>query len=154
MARPNKYLTNVQPYLKEISLMALEMTEEQMCNELKIAVGTFCEYKKRYPELNEALKKGRRKLAYDLKGNLVRAAKGYFYSEKKIIKERNPETGEMEIVREEIQEKYMKPDVAANNLLLKNYDREFWRNDPADYELKKRAVELQEEKMEQLGEWT
>jgi hypothetical protein len=58
----------------------------------------------------------------------------------------------MVVVREEISEKYMRPDVAATNLLLKNYDKENWANDPQELELKKKALELQKENLES-GTW-
>ena len=52
-----------------------------------------------------------------------------------------------QLIRTELMTKHASPDVAALNLLLKNYDKD-WRNDPAEYELKKRAIELQEKKLE------
>ena len=58
----------------------------------------------------------------------------------------------MIVVREEVTTKYMKPDVAATNLLLKNYDKENWANDPQALELRKKELELQERRLEN-GEW-
>ena len=152
MARPNNYKKLIEPYLDKISEMALTMTEEQIAETLGVGYSTFKRYKKDNEPLRASLKSGRKALVIELKSNLIRKAKGFEYSETKEIKEKNPDTGELEVVRIEVTKKYSAPDVAANNLLLKNYDKENWRNDPAEYELKKKALELQEKKL-QDNEW-
>lgn len=149
--RPDKYKTHVEPYLKDIEVMALSMTEKEIAETLEIAYSTFKVYKRTYSALNDSLKKGRRNLVIELKNNLIRASKGYHYDEKKVIKERD-EFGNMIVVREEVTTKYMKPDVAATNLLLKNYDKDRWANDPQALELRKKELELQERRLEN-GEW-
>lgn len=149
--RPDKYKTHVEPYLKDIEVMALSMTEKEIAETLEIAYSTFKVYKRTYSALNDSLKKGRRNLVIELKNNLIRASKGYHYDEKKVIKERD-EFGNMIVVREEVTTKYMKPDVAATNLLLKNYDKDHWANDPQALELRKKELELQERRLEN-GEW-
>lgn len=149
--RPDKYKTHVEPYLKDIEVMALSMTEKEIAETLEIAYSTFKVYKRTYSALNDSLKKGRRNLVIELKNNLIRASKGYHYDEKKVIKERD-EFGNMIVVREEVTTKYMRPDVAATNLLLKNYDRDQWANDPQALELRKKELELQERRLEN-GEW-
>ena len=50
--------------------------------------------------------------------------------------------------RKEVTQKYAQPDVASINLLLKNYDRENWSNDPQALELKKKELELREKQVE------
>lgn len=144
--RPNKYFSNIQPYLEEISKMALNMTERQIAEELGVGYTAFNDYKRKYPELTEALKKGRKALVIELRGTLIKKAKGFQYSEKKILKDNG------EVVREEIYEKTSLPDVAAINLLLKNYDKENWANDPQELELKKKELKLKEKHLEQ-NDW-
>lgn len=144
--RPNKYETNVKPRLDEIEQMCLTMTEKQIAEALGVGQSAWCDYKNKYTELSEVLKKGRFKLVQELKSTLIRKAKGFSYSEKKTIKEGG------QVVREEIYEKASLPDVAALNLLLKNYDRENWANDPQALEIRKKEIELQERKIEQ-NEW-
>lgn len=165
MARPNNYETKVEPYLEKIEQMALIMTEEQICNTLNISLSSWKRYKKQYEPLRTVLKRGRRDLVLELKSTLIKKAKGYEYTEKKVIEQHvkwpdqmyallidagfTPEQIEQSVlVRTETMHKHQAPDVAAANLLLKNYDKENWRNDPAEYELKKRAIELQEKKLE------
>ena len=149
--RPSKYDTHIKPYFEDIKRMCMYMTDRQIAERLGVAYSSFNLYKKNKAEFSELIKEGRQNLVFELKGNLIRASKGYTYSEKKIIKERD-ENGNMVVVREEISEKYMRPDVAATNLLLKNYDKENWANDPQELELKKKALELQKEKLES-GTW-
>lgn len=149
--RPKKYKTHVEPYLDDIKVMCLTMTEKEIAETLDVGYTAFREYKKQYSALNDALVKGRRNLVIELKNNLIRASKGYSYDEKKVIKERD-DYGNMIVVKEEVTTKYAKPDVAATNLLLKNYDKDNWANDPQMLELRKKEIELQERRLEE-GAW-
>ena len=81
----------------------------------------------------------------------MKKAHGFDYSEKKIIKERN-EDGDLVVTREEIYHKRSLPDVAALNLLLKNYNKDNWSNDPQILELRKKELELRERQVE-ANEW-
>lgn len=144
--RPNKYETHVKPRLKEIEKFCTYMTEKQIAETLGVAYSSFCEYKNKYPELLESLKKGRESLVLELRSTLIRKAKGFNYSEKKIIKENGV------VVREEEYQRASLPDVAALNLLLKNYDKENWSNDPQVVELRRQELELQRQKLKD-SEW-
>ena len=112
------------------------MTEKQIANYMGVGYSSWCDYKNKYSELSDALKKGRESLVHELKSTLIRKAKGFSYSEKKIIKEKGV------IVREEVYEKASLPDVAALNLLLKNYDKENWSNDPQMLKIREKELEL------------
>lgn len=122
------------------------MTEKQIARRLGVAYSSWCLYKNDYPELSETIKKGRQNLVTDLKSTLIEKAKGFQYTEKKVIKQDGV------VVREEIYTKSSLPDVAAINLLLKNYDAENWSNDPAVLELRKKELELKEKQFEN-NEW-
>ena len=147
VGRPNLYHKKVEPYLDEISEMALSMTEEQIAETLGISYTAFKKYKKEYQPLNDSLKKGRAKLVIELKSTLIRKAKGFNYEEKKTIKEYG------QIVREEIYTKASVPDVAALNLLLKNYDADNWANDPQAMRLRREELEFQKMKFEDANNW-
>ena len=56
------------------------------------------------------------------------------------------------VVRTEVHQKQMAPDVAAINLALKNYDKGNWWNDPAAYDLKREDLELKKKQIEE-GQW-
>lgn len=152
MARPCNYNKLIEPYLDDIAQMALTMSEEQIAQTLGVGYSTFKRYKRDYKPLQDAVKRGRKVLVMELKNALIQKAKGFEYTETKEVKEINEDTKKLETVKIETVKKRTTPDVAAINLLLKNYDKENWRNDPAEYELKKKALELQEKKL-QDNEW-
>lgn len=143
MGRPNKYFTNIQPRLEEVKDLCLIMTDEEMASYFDVSASCWYDYKNKYSEFREALTIGRRRLVVELKDTLIKKARGFQYTETKEVKDRNGN------VRIETYTKAALPDVKAISLLLANYDREFWRADPAEYELKKKNLELQEMKLEQ-----
>jgi len=140
--RKNKYETHVKPYLKDIPDMLQTMTEEQVSKKLGVAYSSWNKYKIEFPELTEVIKKGNFTLVGELKSVLKKRAKGFQYEERKVIKEHGV------IVREEIYVKSALPDVASINLLLKNYDKENWANDPQTLELRKKELELRRKQVE------
>lgn len=144
--RPNKYEQYVAPQLDKIEKMALVMTEEQIAKTLGVGYATFRRYKAEHEQLRTALKRGRKDLVYDLKSALIKKAMGYSYTEVTLIKENGV------VVREETKLKQTAPDVAAINLLLKNYDREDWANDPQMIAIRKKELELRERQLE-MNEW-
>lgn len=151
MARLDNYERRVKPYLDKVAEMALTMTEAQIAKALDISYSAFRRYKNAHEELMAAIKKGRRELVLELKSTLIQKAKGFDYTETTETEERNKITGDLELTKRETRIRHACPDVAAINLLLKNYDSE-WRNDPAEYELKKQALELQKKKADE-AEW-
>ena len=146
MARPDKYKTNVEPYLNEIKQMCLSMTEAQIAETLGVSLAAWKRYKSHYEPLRAVLKKGRQTLVAELRSALIRRAKGFQYEERKVIKEAGQPT------REEIYTRTALPDVAALNLCLKNYDSQNWANDPQMLRIREKELELQERKIE-LNEW-
>lgn len=142
MARPNKYELHVEPYLDKIQQMALIMTEEQIAESLSVSYSTFRRYKTENKQLQAALKKGRKDLVLELKSALIKKAKGYEVLETKMEKE----YGQVVKVTETV--KHFQPDVAAINLLLKNYDKEAWANDPQMMEIRKKELELREKQID------
>lgn len=140
--RKTKYFTHVEPYLENISEWAQTMTEAQIAKKLSVGYRNFCEYKSKFPQLEQAIKRGRSNLVIELKSVLIKRAKGFFFEEKKITE--NPD-GTQKIVTTQ---KYMPPDVASINLLLKNYDKENWSNDPKSLDLRRKELELREKQIE------
>ena len=147
----SKYDSHVKPHLKEITKWTEDLTDEQIAEKLKISRRSFIEYKKQHPELVEALEKGKKKLVQEIRDTLKKKAKGYYYEEVKTIKIHNPddEADQEWIERIEINRKYAQPDTGAAHLLLKNLDP-VWRNDDMEtMKLKKKQVELQQQKLDQ-----
>lgn len=168
--RKNKYESHVKPYLAEIEEMCKTMTEKQIADRLGVSyTSSWSRYKIDYPELREAIKKGRQNLVGDLRSSLIKKAKGYEYTETKVVTEAvklptelyevlleagfsDKDIEQAQIVRTEVYRKQAAPDVAALNLALKNYDSKNWSNDPAAHELKVRELELKEKAFES-GNW-
>lgn len=146
MSRPEKYKTHVEPYLEEIRQMCLTMTEAQIAETLGVSLAAWKRYKKLYEPLRASLKKGRQTLVMELRSALIKRAKGFEYTETKIVNE------DGKPIRTEVATKYYPPDVAALNLALKNYDKENWANDPQALRIRERELDLQERKLEQ-SEW-
>lgn len=145
IGRPNLYKKKVEPYLVEVSEMALTMTEEQIAQTLGVGWSTFRTYKHKYQALTDALKSGRTKLVMELRSTMIKRAKGFSYQEKKQV------VKDGVVVQEEVYTKAALPDVASMNLLLKNYDKENWANDPQQLELKKQELEIQKLKITDGG---
>lgn len=140
--RPNKYFTHIEPRLDEIEKLCTTKTEKQIADDMGVSYTSWKEYKRKYSALSAVIKKGRDSLVNDLKSTLIRKAKGFQYTESKVIKENGV------VVREEIITKASLPDVAAINLLLKNYDVENWANDPQMIKLREKELELKEKQIE------
>lgn len=140
--RKSKYETHVKPFIPEIEKWVNTMTEQQICQRLGVGKTAFNRYKAEFPELENAIKKGRQDLVSDLHSSLIKRARGFTYEEKKVIEENGV------IVRREITQKYYPPDVAALNLALKNYDKENWSNDPQMLEIRKKELKLREKQIE------
>lgn len=116
-----------QRWIEEQGLTLLEgwardgMTDEQIARNIGIGVSTLYEWKKRFPELSEALKKGKEVVDYQVENALLKRALGYEYTETMI---EQGEDGEKR--RETI--KQVAPDVTAQIYWLKNRRPDRWRD--------------------------
>lgn len=143
LARKSKWEALILPNLDRIPDMALEMTQGQIADALGVSRSMWDNYKVMHPELAAALDKGKEKLVQQLKDALRRKALGFHYDETKTTQKK---TGKNTQVTIEKYDRYSPPDIGAIHLLLKNNDPE-WRND--DYEtlqLKKKQVEIAQQK--------
>jgi hypothetical protein len=123
------------------------LSERQIASKLGVSHQSFINYKKQYPELAEAVVKGQQDLRDELYDTLKRKAKGYSYIETKIIED--DKNGK----RIETYEKYAQPDTGAIHLLLKNIDPDWHNDDKPTLDLKRKAQELEEKKLE-MREWS
>ena len=152
---PSKYETHVKSRFKEIEeWLSLGATEKEIWTNLGIHKSTFYDYKSKYKEFSDLLKKGRKKPVEEIKAAMLKRAKGFQYEETKIIIERiEYNDGELIVparkVRTETTTKTALPDVAAGLVLLKHWDKESgWTTDPQSLELKKKELELKEKQAE------
>jgi len=125
------------------------LTEEQICKNLGISRTTFYEYKNKYPDILNALKKGKEVHITEVENALIKRALGFTYEE--------TETYIKDIAGSKTQmikkvTKYCPPDVGACAIILKNKDKDHYSDNPGMLELKRKMLELQK-KAQEKEEW-
>ena len=131
MARPGLY----ENWITKDGLLSLEgwardgLSDKQIAKNIGISVSTLCEWKNRFPELSEAIKKGKRPVDVQVENALYRSALGFKQTVKKPIKLRRKDGSEfIEYGEEEV---YIAPNITAQIFWLKNRKPENWRDKPA-----------------------
>lgn len=110
--------------------------DKDIAQKIGISVQTLCEWKNRFPEFAEAIKKGKAPVDFQVENALLKAALGYTVTVKKPIKVKSkrmrPGTGtiEEEHIEYADEEVYIKPDVLAQFFWLKNRKPDKWRDKP------------------------
>ncbi|MBQ8306963.1 MAG: hypothetical protein IJX90_12190 [Blautia sp.] len=112
------------------------LTDEQISKEkMHISRSTLNEWKKKYPDISDTLKKGKEIVDREVENALLRKAKGYTVEVKKTFKVRivdyDKKTGKKIREREELQtgidEVHIPADTTAQIFWLKNRKPEAWR---------------------------
>lgn len=121
-------------WLTDEGLLQLEswarngLTDEQIASNIGIRRETLYDWKKRFPNISNALKRGKAVVDIQVENALLKRALGYSYKE--VTKERvlSPETGiaGMMITKEVTKE--VVPDTTAQIFWLKNRKPEEWRD--------------------------
>ena len=112
------------------------LTQQQIADNLGINVDTLIEYKKKYPDFSNALKKGKEVIDFEVENALLKRALGYEYEE---------ETYENGILTKKVK-KQVPPDTTAQIFWLKNRQVKKWRDkvEIADNDAIKKLDELLE----------
>lgn len=97
------------------------LTDEQIAHNMGIAAGTLYDWKNKYPEISEALKKGKEIVDIIVENALLKRALGYQYTE---VTEEDGDLGR----KVKKVTKYMPPDVTAQIFWLKNRRPDKWRD--------------------------
>lgn len=136
--RKGKY----EEWLTDDSLLRIEgwarsgLTDEQICKNIGIHVATLCEWKNRFPQLNEALKRGKKPVDDEVENMLLKSALGFEYEET-VTEIVEVPTGKIDengkpIMRQNKQirkiRKYSPPSNTAQIFWLKNRRPERWRD--------------------------
>lgn len=157
---PNKYESHVKSRFDEINeWLSLGATEKEIWSNLGIHKSTFYDYKSKYKEFSDLLKKGRKKPVEEIKAAMLKRAKGFQYEEKRVVTQRieiegvDGEKIPAKVIRTEITTKTALPDTAAGLVLLQHWDldekgKPKWSRDPASREIKQRELELKEKQAE------
>lgn len=121
--------SKVDYWLLEDNLMLLSCwcrdgyTDSMIAERIMVNPGTLTKWKKQYPEIAEALSRGKEVVDYKVENALLKSALGYKYKERKFIK--NIKTGEIEKV--EITEKEVQPNTTAIAIWLNNRKPKDWK---------------------------
>lgn len=110
------------------------MTQEQIADVLGVNHTTLRQWKMKYPELQEAFKKGKQLVDYEVENALLKAALGYKLKSTKVIVGPLGKDGNRE-VRTEDTESEVGPNVTACLAWLNNRKPDTWkRNRDNDFE--------------------
>jgi hypothetical protein len=100
------------------------LIDEQIAEEMGIGESTLNEYKKRYPEFMESLKRGKEVVDRQVENALLKRALGYDYEEtKKTMTDKGSKSKRIEKTT-----KHAQPDTTAQIFWLKNRKPEEWRD--------------------------
>lgn len=104
------------------------LTDEQIAHNIGITTTTLYDWKKKYPQFAEAVKRGKEVVDILVENALLKSAMGYKFNE--VVQERiyNPETGESEIVEVKRTTKDVQPNPTSLIFWLKNRQPEKWRD--------------------------
>lgn len=118
-----------QRWLEPEGLQLLEgwardgLTDEQIADNMGISTSTLYDWKNKYLEISEALKKGKEIVDIQVENALLKRALGYSYSEVTTEKDGNK-------IKQKITKKQVIPDTTAQIFWLKNRRPDKWRDKP------------------------
>lgn len=118
-------------WLTEDGLTLLEgwardgLTDEQIAHNCGITAATLYEWKKRFSDISEALKKGKEVVDIQVENALLKRALGYSYDE---VMEEQSDDG----CKRRVTTKFIPPDVTAQIYWLKNRRPDKWRDKPVE----------------------
>lgn len=117
-------------WLSENGLTLLEgwardgLTDEKLAEKMGISRSTLSDWKNKFPDISDALKKGKEVVDIQVENVLLKRALGYEYQEEKI--ERSDKGG----VKVTQTLKHIPPDTTAQIFWLKNRRPDKWRDKP------------------------
>ena len=139
--RPSKYETEVRQKLHSVAEWAADgLTNEQIAQNLGIAMSTFYEYQNNHPDFSEVLKKGKSAAVRLVENSLFKSATGYEVAtdEKFELRQVYDEDGnpvyyndgspKMELQPVERTIKHITPNSTAMVFYLKNRDPQNWKD--------------------------
>lgn len=106
------------------------LTDDDIAREIGISRSTLSEWKLRFPDISDALKKSKEIVDFEVENALLKRALGYRYTEVTTETRFDMEGNEYEYKR--TVEKEMPPDTTAQIFWLKNRKPAQWRDKPQD----------------------
>ena len=123
-----------EQWLTEEGLLQLEswardgLTDEQIASNMGITRSTLNEWKKKYSDISDTLKRGKNVTDIKVENALLKRALGYRYTEVTREKVFNAKTGKFELTPTKEVTKEVAPDTTAQIFWLKNRRPEQWRD--------------------------
>lgn len=112
------------------------LTDEQISNNMNISRSTLNEWKKKYSDISDTLKKGKEIVDYEVENALYKKCLGYNAKVLKNIKikhieyEDGKKVSETEEIKEVYDEVHIPADTTAQIVWLKNRKPDKWRDKP------------------------
>lgn len=104
------------------------LTDEQIAENMDIVPSTLYEWKKKYSEISESLKRGKEVIDRQVENSLLKRALGYKYDETTYETKLDVKTGKEVMVPVKIVTKEVQPDTTAQIFWLKNRKPAEWRD--------------------------
>lgn len=104
------------------------LTDDQIANNMGIGNRTLYEWKQKYPQISQALKRGKEIVDVEVENALLKRALGYTFTETTKELRENPKTGNEELVVTKVVTKEIAPDTTAQIFWLKNRRPDLWRD--------------------------
>lgn len=104
------------------------LTDEMIAHNIGITTTTLYDWKKKYPQFAEAIKRGKEVVDIMVENALLKSAMGYSYDEVTQIGMKDKETGEKILVPVKVVTKHVQPNSTSLIFWLKNRNPEAWRD--------------------------
>ena len=104
------------------------LTDEQIAHNVGVSRSTLNDWKKRYPDISDALKKGKEVVDLQVENALLKRALGYEYEEITQESQWNEKANKYELVITKSVKKRQAPDTTAQIFWLKNRRPDKWRD--------------------------
>ena len=131
-----KRYTKYDKWLKSDNLILITgwardgLSEEQIAHNIGVSRNTLVTWKGKFPEIAEALRKGREVIDYEVENALVKRALGYKYEEQTFERVWNEHLEKYVKVNTKTVTKEVAPDVGAICFWLKNRRPKNWKDRP------------------------
>ncbi|MGX2947192.1 helix-turn-helix domain-containing protein [Enterococcus alishanensis] len=99
------------------------LSDEQVANNIGISRSTLNDWKKRFPDISDTLKKGKDVADREVENALFKRAVGFSYTE---VTQELMDSGELKVTKKVI--KQVSPDTGAAAFWLKNRKPDVWRD--------------------------
>ncbi|WP_279166634.1 hypothetical protein [Thomasclavelia cocleata] len=104
------------------------LINEQIAHNIGIRRETLSEWAKKYPNISNALKRGKEVPDIEVENSLYKRAVGYNYTETTKELKLNPSTGKFEMMITKEVTKHVVPDTTAEIFWLKNRKPDVWKD--------------------------